>query len=110
MPTPLPNPKYPIQTIDTNDPICLDDLKTYLANNGTTLLIRSENGHPNRGGYYFQIENLVTGSIRFFTFDQRDHFDLPPAEAVDFINHCSGLLFSEDMLRYCQNTIDLRND
>lgn len=110
MPTPLPDPKFPIETIDTNEPICINDLTSRLVNNGTTLLVRSENGHPNRGGYYFQIESLPSGLIRFFTFDQKDYFDLSLARAVEFINHCSGLMFSEEMLRYCQNTVDLRND
>lgn len=110
MSTPLPNPMFPIFVFDTDDPIEYADLERLMEKDGITLLTRCKEGPEQRGGYYFQFKPISKHQIRLYTFDQNDYFDMPKVQLLKLINHCAGLAFDEDMLRYCQNTIDLRND
>lgn len=47
-------PQYPIVTIDTDLPICEEQVENILEHKtGVTLCVRSSQGHPKRGGYFF---------------------------------------------------------
>lgn len=46
-------PQHPIKVIDTNSPISLEQLNNAFDGlDAITLCVRSENGHPNRGGAF----------------------------------------------------------
>ena len=104
-------PHYPIKTIDTDEVIKSTQLTSLFANDeGITLCVRSEKGHENRGGYYFCILKQSEESYLLETIEgvEIDTFDL--STLVAFINHASGKKFNEELLDYCQNSINFRND
>lgn len=103
-------PKYPLITVDTNEPITVDQISTILdRNEGATLCVRQEDGHPNRGGHFFCI-HLENETVLLETMEQ-DYVDTFSLEnLVRFINHASGLSFDRDMQLYCQNSLNFRDD
>ena len=110
--TVLPDPKYPIVKLDTDDPLSSSDLKKLLVKPGVTLLIRSATGHPGRGGYYFQIEVRDTEYV-LHPFDQKSDIDV---YVVDFdlllklVNQMSGRQFDKEAMLYVRHEIDMRTD
>lgn len=105
-------PQYPIKVIDTNSPITLEQLNNAFDGlDAITLCVRSENGHPNRGGHFFCIRNnLYTEEMRLETIEG-DYVDtFAPEQMTRLINHISGLLFDREILTYCQNSINFRTD
>lgn len=103
-------PRYPLITVDTNEPITVDQISSILdENEGVTLCVRQEDGHPNRGGHFFCIHS-ENGVVLLETMEQ-DYVDSFSVEnLVRFINHASGLLFDRDMQLYCQNSLNFRDD
>ncbi len=104
-------PQYPIVTIDSDNTIQDDQIENlFISTNGITLCVRSASGHPDRGGYFFCIKKEVDGSYQLETIegDYIDSFDL--CSLVRFINHSSGKLFDAELLDYCQNKVNFRND
>lgn len=104
-------PKYPIVTFDTDSPISMSMIKECLVkNNGITLCVRSKSGHENRGGYFFSINKLDDNLVKLESIEG-EHIDtLSFEKIVRFINHATGLKFDKQMLVYCKNEINFRND
>lgn len=103
-------PRYPLVTLDTNEPITIEQISAILNEyENVTLCIRREEGHPDRGGHFFCIHS-ENGTVLLETMEQDyvDSFSLE--DFVRFINHASGLLFDRDMQLYCQNSLNLRVD
>ena len=104
-------PKYPIKTLDTDNVISSAQI-TYLLSDShqLTLCVRSENGHPNRGGYYFCISEKSTNTYDLETIEgvYVDTFSID--DLTTLINHASGKKFNREMLDYCQNSINFRTD
>ena len=105
-------PQYPIKVIDTNSPITLEQLNNAFDGlDAITLCVRSEDGHPNRGGHFFCIRNnLHTEEMRLETIEGEYVDTFAPEQMSRLINHVSGLLFDREILTYCQNSINFRTD
>lgn len=105
-------PQYPLITIDTDLPICEEQVLSILEyRTGATLCVRSSQGHPKRGGYFFCIsKNETKHMINLETIEGIfiDTFSI--SELIKFINHASGRVFDEGMLSYCQQTVNFRVD
>ena len=106
----LPNPFGSITTIDSDKPITVEMIENLITETGTTILIRSEKGHPRRGGYYFQVRRTTDGLYSLTTFDHDDSFEMSIPMLVAIINHCAGLKYNEDAYLYCRDTINLKSD
>lgn len=101
---------FPVRTVESDDPLTLPQLRAALgAGKRVTLCLRSAEGHPERGGYYFHLAD-VGGELALFDFEGEEVATLSPAEAVRFINHASGRRFDAEMLAFCRSTINLRRD
>lgn len=103
-------PQYPLFIINSDNPITIQELANCFINtNCITLCVRSEEGHSQRGGYFFCIlKNFDTFSLETIEGIFVDSFSIDML--VRFINHASGRLFDSEMLSYCQNTINFRVD
>lgn len=118
----LPYP--PLVTLDRDDPIRPDDLAPLLRRRprGVTLCIRSgavEGAKQNRGGYFFHITPNPNNPGHYFLTDfekipiaRSGHeviqFDID--DLCEFVNHCTGMRFSESCLLLCQMEINFRSD
>jgi len=103
-------PRYPLIKIDTNTPITTGQISTLLnENEGITLCVRQETGHPNRGGHFFCI-HLESGKVILETIEQEYVDSFTIEDIVRFINHASGLQFDRNMQSYCQNSLNFRAD
>lgn len=105
-------PKYPLLTIETNEPISESKIEELLNDRqGATLCVRSNGGHEKRGGYFFCIEKTENDFFRLLTIESVIIIDSIPLEKLaKLINHAAGLAFDKDMLQYCQNEINFRED
>lgn len=105
-------PQYPIKLLDTNSPISLEQLLNLFDElDAITLCVRTENGHQNRGGYYFCIRKSQDADEMLLETIEGDAVTvLPQVQMLRFINHASGLAFDQEMLVYCQNSINFRVD
>lgn len=104
-------PQYPIKTLDTDNVIPSDQIASLLStHHQITLCVRSENGHPSRGGYYFCISEKSANTYDLETIEgvYVDTFSLD--DLTTLINHASGKKFNQEMLDYCQNSINFRTD
>ena len=103
-------PRYPLFIINSDVPITIQQLADcFTSTNGITLCVRSEEGHSQRGGYFFCILKTIDRfNLETFEGVFVDSFSIDTL--VRFINHASGRLFDYEMLSYCQNTINFRVD
>ena len=104
-------PQYPIKTLDTDNVISSSQISSLLSDcHQITLCVRSEHGHPNRGGYYFCISEKSADTYDLETIEgvYVDTFSLDALTTL--INHASGKKFNQQMLDYCQNSINFRTD
>lgn len=110
--------------INQDDPIKSDNINYILQErpDGVTLCVRSgaaEGANDNRGGYFFHVAPIRKSSGRYFITD----FDAIPVRKLDgklidfdvqelceFINHCTGVKFSEKYLALSQTEINFRSD
>ncbi len=110
----LPFP--PLTLLDQDVPIeprqIHDLLRDRGPGNGVTVLVRSENGHPNQGGYFFHFKKSAepNESYELYDFQKRHVASMNEEELILLINHCSGRGFSETSYVVCQNDINLRDD
>ena len=108
----LPDPLYPLITVDRDLPIPAKLLSEVLEKPGITLPLRSGTGDPNRGGYFFQIEVSDTG-YTLHPFDKKNNSD---TYSVDFslllklINQMSGRLFDKEAMMYVRNVLNMPSD
>ena len=105
-------PQYPIVTLDTSVPITKEQLiDCFSREQSITLCVRSASGHENRGGYFFCLSS--TNGYTQYNLETIegvliDSFDIDTS--LKFINHVAGLLFDKQILMYCQNSVNFRND
>lgn len=101
---------FTVRLIDTDSPIDQELLTSALGHSaGVSLCIRSVEGHPDRGGYFFHVEQSEQEFIvRDFERHEVKSFDL--ATLVRFINHVSGREFDHDMFLLCQAEINFKED
>ncbi len=106
-----PVPYPPLSVVDRDEPVDEAWLAEQLvaAQGGVSLLLRSDDGANQRGGFFFHI-SLSENSVSFHDFSGLQLVSLPLAEAAKLINHASGRAYNEDMLTLCQRTINLRQD
>lgn len=114
---PLPNPPFPpLAILEQDTPIRADQihelLNTRVRKDRISLLLRSEHGNPNRGGYYFHfIKSASPGNTyNLYDFQKRQVASLSEEDLILLINHCSGRAYSEQSYMICQNEINLRDD
>jgi hypothetical protein len=117
--TGLPYP--PMVRLDQDEPVTVTDLNAVLTKRpaGFSLCVRSAAGNENRGGYFFHIAPSRHNSGMYFLvdFDKIVVADSKKAEVVfsiddlcEFINHCTGLAFSERYLLLSQTELNFRSD
>ena len=105
----LPYP--PLVIVACNGPLSDRRLGVLVADRpkGLSICLQTEDGHPQRGGFFFHIAKSTNGFV-FRTFDREDvaRFD-SLAHCVRFINHVSGREYDEAMWRLSQK-VNLRTD
>ncbi|MDO4437570.1 MAG: hypothetical protein Q4B77_06455 [Coriobacteriaceae bacterium] len=110
--TKLSDPRFPIVTFDTDQPLSPKDLRNLLVRPGVTLLIRSATGNQNRGGYYFQV-GILDSNYALHPFDQNgvnDFYIVDFELLLKLINHMSGRKFDKDAFLYVRQVINMRAD
>ena len=105
-------PRFPLRPIDTDTPITIEQFRELLRGDTEIMLcVRSATGHPHRGGYFFCIRcNRATNQYELETVEGINVANFSEDEIVTFINHVAGLQFNNNMLIYCQNSINFRHD
>ena len=105
-------PKYPLITIDVDTAITEKRIIEILNNKkGVTLCVRNKDGHEKRGGYFFCIEKSDENSLKLLSIESAIIVDSINLEKLTkLINHTAGLAFDNEMLQYCQNKINFRED
>ena len=107
-------PFPPIVRIDTDTPVVINQLADIFKErpNGVTLCIRSAEGHPHRGGYFFHILPIDNdlSKCELYNFEKMLVATLPVEQMTLFINHCSGLDFNEWAFQFCQSVVNFRLD
>lgn len=109
----LPFP--PLHVLDHDGPIQAVQIQKILAERENaaeiSLLLRSEDGHPKRGGYYFHFKRSDSGNMYdLYDFQKRQVASVNENDLVLLINHCSGRAYSHQSYELCQNEINLRDD
>lgn len=105
-------PKFAMVTVDTDVSLTKEKLsETLKGRDGVTLCIRTQNGHNERGGYFFNIQRNPDKTYNLLTIENSiADINIPEEKLLRFINHASGLAFDSEMLDYCQNCINFRSD
>lgn len=107
-------PFHTVVRLDTNTPVSINQVKDILRNypDGVSLCVRSAEGHPDRGGYFFHL--LLTSNdlsqCELYNFEKTLVATLAVEQITLFINHCSGLDFNEWVLQFCQSVVNFRLD
>ncbi|OWV11641.1 hypothetical protein [Fibrobacter sp. UWH1] len=105
-------PKYPIVTLDTDTPIKDQRLQQLLTQYGCmTLCVRSLEGETKRGGFFFCLKkDASVNQIALESMEGEliDYFSLP--NLVRFVNHVAGLMFDSEVLNFCQQKINFKQD
>jgi len=104
-------PFPPITFIDTNDPITASQLQSVLDTRGgkASICVRSSTGDEKRGGYFFHFA-IHKQEVSVHLFDGTEKVRLTFSQAVDLVNHCTGVVFSEAMLQLFQRDLNFRED
>ena len=107
----MKQPRFRVTKVDTGTPLSECQLSQLLeGKSGIVLLMRSAKGESKRGGYFFCIATKDDGTFALETMEQIHVADFTIGDLTRFINHASGLRFDEEMLQYCQNSINFRTD
>lgn len=104
-------PFPPLTFIDTNDPITASQLQTVLnARAGrASICVRSGTGDEKRGGYFFHFA-VHKEEVSVHLFDGSEKVRLTLSQAVELVNHCTGAVFSEEILQLFQRNLNFRED
>jgi hypothetical protein len=103
-------PKGSLSKIDTSIPVTETDISNlFTTGKDILLLIRTKEGDPKRGGFFFNM-SLENDMVTFSTMENDQVIVLPIGDAVRFINHVSGLKFDQKMFELCQNQVNFRSD
>jgi len=106
-------PFAPVVRIEVSEPLSIDQLSPMLAERpgGVTICIRSDQGHVNRGGYYFHIKpDEEFQSFTIYNFEKIHVASLSIEQLVAFVNHCTGLAFNDWAFQFCQSVVNFRLD
>lgn len=106
-------PFPPLIVVNTDNPLKLEEIDAMLVERptGVSICIRSQDGHPNRGGYFFHFsKDFELGEITLFDFEGRSLHTFIPASFSNFVNHCTGNVFDDEAFRLCQAKINFRQD
>jgi len=104
------NTPFTLRVVDSDRPLSSAEISAQLhGQTSMTLLVRSEAGPANRGGYFFHIERVETG-YQIYDFEKSPVAILEAERLIRFINHTSGRQFDEEMLLFCQSVVNLRQD
>jgi len=112
MPTPLHLPYPPLVVLECGSQITWSDfscLETGWIEKGASICITAREGHLNRGGYFFHIRLTQVG-IALRAFDRDNVLVLESEQQlVDFLNHATGRIYSENMWNVSEEA-DLKVD
>lgn len=105
----LPYP--PLEIVDTATPVTADQITDLFQKHpdGTSFCVRSADGHPIRGGYFFHAVPYPDG-VEIFDIEKHLIAKIAPDQFVLFVNHCTGLAFSEWAFQFCQSVVNFRTD
>lgn len=107
-------PFPPVVRIDTATPISLEQLSEIMRTrvDGTTICVRSDTGHENRGGYFFHLRptDNTLSDCEIYNFERILVAILPLNRTTAFVNHCAGLAFDEWSFQFCQSVVNFRLD
>lgn len=104
-------PHFSLKKNDSDNTIDLNLLHYLMEdNNDIMLCVRSADGHPNRGGYFFCISQKDVNTYTLETVEGVYVDTFSGEQLIRLINHASGRQFDADMLDYCQNSINFRTD
>jgi len=115
----LPYP--PLVRLDRDVPVSVADLLALHSERpgGFSVCVRSASGHENRGGYFFHIVPSASAAGQYYLVDferiivtdsLRREITFTIEELAEFVNHCSGLSFSERYLLLSQTDLNFRLD
>ncbi|WP_040483792.1 hypothetical protein [Lyngbya aestuarii] len=98
--------------IDTDTPVSVSQISEILKNHpkGVSICVRSLDGHPDRGGYFFHFRSLDRDQCQLYNFEKIPIEVLPIEQTILLINHCSGLEFSDWAFQFCQSVVNFRLD
>lgn len=104
-------PFPPITFIDSDEPISALQLLTVLNTRAgkASICVRSGTGDEKRGGYFFHFA-IHKQEVSVHLFDGSEKTSLSLSQAVELVNHCTGALFSEEMLQLFQRNLNFRED
>ena len=104
-------PNYSLVKHDSDSIIDMEKLNQLMRGRKDIMLcIRSSNGHPNRGGYFFCISEKSDDEYTLETIEGIYVDTFSGDQLIRLINHASGRQFDAEMLDYCQNNINFRTD
>lgn len=105
---------YNLVKLDCDEIIDWDHINNLNENleNGVSLCLRSENGHPQRGGYFFHFIKDSTNTDKYTVYDfyKNKIIVFSETEMINFINHFSGRKFNFEIFDLCQKVINFRID
>ena len=108
----LPFP--PLVKLETDEPIKPKALEELLRRRleGVSICVRSVEGHPQRGGYFFHIRprDETLEACEVFNFERILVLSLSLEKISAFVNHCAGLAFDEESFQLCQTVVNFRLD
>jgi hypothetical protein len=106
-------PFPPVKTHDASEPLTREILQDLFAEkpDGISLCVRRGTGHADRGGYFFHLQfQKDSNEYKLFDFEKNPVANLSLEQVVEFINHCTGLKFSEWAFNFCQSTVNFKLD
>ena len=111
MPTPIFLPFPPLRVLECDGPISWERLEQEIGDGldeGVSLCLVTEQGEPDRGGYFFHLQRNNDG-LAFFIFKQQEGEDPKSVltfetgeECATLMNHVSGRQYDGEMWSKCQ--------
>lgn len=104
-------PPFGLRVIDTDEALTQEDIMQCLEASGSvSLCIRSAQGHPRRGGYFFHLRQDQNQRFIIHDFAGQAIDSLDLKSLTRFINHVSGRMFDREMLVYCERVVNFNQD
>ncbi len=101
---------FPLRINDSDEPVTLAQvIALFGKKQEISICLRSAAGPAKRGGYFFHIARCE-GAFQIYDFEKQPIGKLTSDHLVRFINHTSGRQFDGEMLLFCQNVVNLRQD
>jgi len=101
---------FPVTTLDVDGVVSWGQLEGLVrVAEGVSLCLRTARGAAERGGFFFHVKK-VKSDFEVFDFLGGKVDVMSSERLTEFVNHVAGRRFSEENLRYCQTTVNLRQD